>query len=89
MKITEVADFMEERIAARLGRPVVPATRFNSCAWIKNNKARHTAIERKALKKWFKTRPKDKDGYIDREWSYIAVKNARRDMEFLEDVMSS
>jgi DNA invertase Pin-like site-specific DNA recombinase len=88
MGLQEAADYMEERIAARLGRPILPATRFNPMSWQRHHNKKLPPEQVKALRKWLRGRKRDKDGCVDREWSYIRVKNARRHFEDIENVMS-
>jgi len=77
--VSETSDLMEERLAAREGRPVLPQHRFDGNLVLRRADRGDTPYEQVvALRRWLKKQRPNKAGNVERDWSYRRVVHARK-----------
>ena len=85
----QVANIMEEKLAVRHGRPILPDNRFNYAAIHRRFRRDYSEDLVLGYKRWAKLQTPDRNGELTREWTELRVKNARAEFEGIERIMEA
>jgi len=84
----KVADTMESRVAKRQNRPVMPRNGFDPDLIMRRaHRGKMPSPHKQALKDWLSGRPRVRNGMVLREWTRCRVKDLRRDLCEVREVL--
>lgn len=84
----ETSDLMEERLAAREMRPILPIGRFRPLVFRRGLGKKYTDEQIKNYKAWLKRQTPDKNGEVERDWSHKRVHNASMEFDAIQEFIS-